>query len=79
VNVLEGLKLYKGYVDLTEIGKVLSFVNEAKTMRRKPGLEGTALLVPLLYMVIELEMHGHHFSFVLSGFIKLFTLDPLFM
>ncbi|EAY77528.1 hypothetical protein OsI_32569 [Oryza sativa Indica Group] len=45
VNVLEGLKLYKGYVDLTEIGKVLSFVNEAKTMRRKPGLEGQTVVV----------------------------------
>uniref|UniRef100_A0A0E0M538 Uncharacterized protein n=1 Tax=Oryza punctata TaxID=4537 RepID=A0A0E0M538_ORYPU len=45
VNVLEGLKLYKGYVDVTEIGNILSFVNEAKTMRREAGLEGQTVVV----------------------------------
>ncbi|KAG8100907.1 hypothetical protein GUJ93_ZPchr0444g28993 [Zizania palustris] len=45
VNVVEGLKLYKGFICLTEIGKILSVVNEAKTMRREAGLEGQTVIV----------------------------------
>ncbi|KAF0929159.1 hypothetical protein E2562_016398 [Oryza meyeriana var. granulata] len=55
VNVLEGLKLYKGFIDVTEIGKILSFVNEAKTVRCEEGLEGAGQTV----VVAKRPMKGH--------------------
>ncbi|XP_006662146.2 RNA demethylase ALKBH10B-like isoform X2 [Oryza brachyantha] len=45
VNVLEGLKLYKGFIDVGEIEKILSFANEAKTKRHEAVLEGQTVVV----------------------------------
>uniref|UniRef100_A0A0D9XHE0 Fe2OG dioxygenase domain-containing protein n=1 Tax=Leersia perrieri TaxID=77586 RepID=A0A0D9XHE0_9ORYZ len=49
----EGLKLYKGLVDVTEIGKIVCFANEAKNMRREAGLEGQT------FVVAKRPMKGH--------------------